>query len=117
MRPSSIIGSSRPTSRWAAARLLSTTLLVVFACLAAGAFELSRAIGGNSLSWAYVFEWPLFAGMAIFLCWRIWTGHSQLSGQGGSALGQDEQDKLAAWNRYLAELNSDAEQGHRGSGR
>ena len=55
--------------------------------------------------------------MAIFLCWRIWTGHSQLSGQGGSALGQDEQDKLAAWNRYLAELNSDAEQGHRGSGR
>ncbi len=32
-----------------------------------GDWQLHRALGGNSLSWAYTFEWPLFAVMgALF---------------------------------------------------
>jgi hypothetical protein len=38
-------------------------------CCAGFTFELYRANSGNSLSWAYVFEWPIFAGYAIYM-WR-----------------------------------------------
>jgi hypothetical protein len=31
-----------------------------------GDWQLRRALGGNSLSWAYTFEWPLFAVMGAF---------------------------------------------------
>ncbi|HEY1824285.1 MAG TPA: hypothetical protein VGG83_30640 [Trebonia sp.] len=30
-----------------------------------GDWQYHRAIGGNGLSWAYTFEWPLFAGFAV----------------------------------------------------
>jgi DNA-binding transcriptional regulator of glucitol operon len=30
-----------------------------------GNWQLQRATGGNGLSWAYVFEWPLFAAFAV----------------------------------------------------
>ena len=33
-------------------------------CIPAFVFELDRALGGNTLSWAYVFEWPLLGGYA-----------------------------------------------------
>jgi hypothetical protein len=34
-------------------------------------WQLGRALGGNSLSWAYTFEWPLFAGYACFVWWQL----------------------------------------------
>ncbi len=34
-------------------------------------FELKRALGGNGLSWAYVFEWPLLGGFAVYMWWNI----------------------------------------------
>ena len=30
-----------------------------------GDWQLHRALGGNALSWAYTFEWPLFAGFGV----------------------------------------------------
>ncbi|MGH9016548.1 MAG: hypothetical protein ACRDY1_02255, partial [Acidimicrobiales bacterium] len=30
-----------------------------------------RALSGNTLSWAYVFEWPIFAGYAVFMWWKL----------------------------------------------
>jgi hypothetical protein len=30
-----------------------------------GDWQLHRALAGNALSWAYTFEWPLFAGFAV----------------------------------------------------
>lgn len=30
-----------------------------------GDWQWHRALGGNGLSWAYTFEWPLFAGFAV----------------------------------------------------
>jgi hypothetical protein len=44
-------------------------LLVTFAWLTR--WQLSRALGGNTLSWAYTFEWPLFAGYAIYVWWQL----------------------------------------------
>lgn len=40
-------------------------------CIAGFYFEINRAVGGNALSWAYVFEWPLFAGFAIYMWWNL----------------------------------------------
>src|SRR6202012_3451076 len=43
----------------------------LFSCAAAlgmlwlGDWQYHRAVGGNGLSWAYTFEWPLFAGFAL----------------------------------------------------
>jgi hypothetical protein len=34
-------------------------------------WQVRRALGGNDLSWAYVFEWPFFAGYAIYMWWRF----------------------------------------------
>jgi hypothetical protein len=35
------------------------------------AWQVRRALDGNQLSWAYVFEWPFFAGYAIYMWWRF----------------------------------------------
>ena len=54
------------------ARRLHLTLGVgLVLCVAAFWFELSRAIGGNALSWAYVFEWPLLAVFAVYMWWQL----------------------------------------------
>lgn len=44
-------------------------LLAEVICLSAFYIEIRRAIGGNHLSWAYVFEWPIFAGYAVYV-WK-----------------------------------------------
>jgi hypothetical protein len=44
-------------------------LLPTFAWLTR--WQLSRALDGNTLSWAYTFEWPLFAGYAIYVWWQL----------------------------------------------
>jgi len=31
-----------------------------------GAWQLHRALSGNTLSWAYTFEWPLFAIFGVY---------------------------------------------------
>jgi hypothetical protein len=44
-------------------------LLPVFAWLTW--WQLRRALSGNTLSWAYTFEWPLFAGYAVYVWWQL----------------------------------------------
>jgi hypothetical protein len=44
-------------------------LLPTFAWLTDWQFE--RATGGNTLSWAYTFEWPLFGVYAIYMWWQL----------------------------------------------
>jgi hypothetical protein len=51
------------------------TLVVVLAlCAVAFRFELGRALGGNGLSWAYVFEWPMFAIFGVYMWWSVLHG-------------------------------------------
>ena len=56
------------TPAWLARHGLAATLVGGF--LALGWWQLSRATGGNGLSWAYAVEWPVFAGFVVFLWWR-----------------------------------------------
>ena len=58
--------------RGAAALKAHASLAVGLAlCVAAFWFEIGRAERGNSLSWAYVFEWPLLGAFAVYMWWKI----------------------------------------------
>ena len=34
-------------------------------------WQVRRATSGNTLSWAYVFEWPFFLGYLLYMWWRL----------------------------------------------
>jgi hypothetical protein len=100
-----------------------------------GDWQLHRALSGNGLSWAYTFEWPLFAGFAVVFWaktirdeFHIRTGkvpdpkvaadippESELPaglGTGQAVEDPDETDEeLAKYNAYLARLNAEVK-GH-----
>jgi len=102
--------------RWFSARAVRLHLalaILVPLCAALCDWQVHRAISGNSLSWAYVFEWPFFAGYGVFLWWKL------LHDQPGFArpehparppdAGADEDpeaEEVAAYNRYLARLHT-----------
>lgn len=76
-----------------------TIVCVTAFCLLAR-WQVHRALSGNELSWAYAFEWPFFAGYAIYMWWR-------LLGDDERALpppSDREREELEAYNRYLAGL-------------
>jgi len=54
-----------------ALKLHAVILIVVPGFLALCIWQITRALGGNTLSWAYVFEWPLFAAYAVYMWWRL----------------------------------------------
>ena len=110
-----------------AIKLHVVILIVVPAFLALCLWQISRALDGNSLSWAYVFEWPLFACYAVYMWWRFVheaaedtpppaTAGADPGGPAASAADDDtpapeetaqekEEDKeMAAYNDYLAQL-------------
>jgi len=53
------------TPAWLVRHVVTVVLVVAF--LALGWWQISRAAAGNTLSWAYALEWPVFAGFVIFL--------------------------------------------------
>jgi hypothetical protein len=101
-----------------------------------GDWQLHRAMSGNALSWAYTFEWPLFAGFAVVFWvktirdeFRIKRGE-MLSGSSeeteslpfgvgtfhvpaaqSAAPADDEDPELSAYNAYLTRLNAEVK-GH-----
>jgi hypothetical protein len=97
------------------AALTATVALCVPGFLALGWWQLSRALSGNSLSWAYTFEWPLFAGYLVWVWWRLLhEDPTPSAGEADGATGalggseeapqEEEDEELAAYNRYLAAL-------------
>jgi hypothetical protein len=92
------------------ARILRLHAGVVFAvtiCVSAFVIEVIRAIDGNTLSWAYVFEWPLLGCYAIYMWRRLLRdergGPAERSVQRPA---EGDEEALAAWNRYLADLHA-----------
>ena len=106
-----------------------TAALVVPACGALCFWQVTRALSGNTLSWAYVFEWPIFGAYAVFLWWKLIheapgppraaapvaappaaggppDGDSTGAGPGHPDDDETEDDELAAYNRYLAALHA-----------
>lgn len=64
--------------RWFSKRALLWHLLLIVivpACLYAGWWQAHRAIGGNTLSWAYTVEWPIFAVVAVIGWWQLIMEH------------------------------------------
>ncbi len=99
-----------------------------------GDWQLRRALSGNGLSWAYTFEWPLFAGFAVVFWAKTIRDEFRIRRGGGEALetdpvtealpagigiqqvqvpGDDAGDEeLARYNRYLARLNDEVKGTH-----
>jgi hypothetical protein len=82
-------------------------------CIGAFCFELIRALGGHTFSWMYVFEWPLFAGFAIYMWWNLLNGLDRQPRQTSSGNLRPPADKegaghedLEAWHRYLLEMEA-----------
>jgi len=82
-------------------------------CVAAFLFEVKRALGGNELSWAYVFEWPMFAVFAVYMWWT--TLHQNRRRRRTAAkpkvVAPEHADMLRRWQqheRYLAATEAEA---------
>jgi len=83
--------------------------ILVPACAALCDWQVHRALSGNSLSWAYVFEWPFFACYGTYMWWRL--VHDQMPSRRarpGPRTAVERADpageEMAAYNAYLAEL-------------
>jgi hypothetical protein len=115
-----------------ALKLHAVILIVVPGFMALCVWQIYRAIGGNELSWAYVFEWPFFAAYAIYMWWRfvhevpettpsVVSADTRTVPAGGTVTpavtdddvagaedaeeAKDAEDaELAAYNQYLAQL-------------
>lgn len=95
-------------------------VVLVAAMLALGGWQLSRATGGNMLSWAYTIQWPIFAGFVVFIWWREvrrtllgeGTAPSTTATRGPvvtrhpSEYDEADDPELAAYNRFLAWLSA-----------
>jgi hypothetical protein len=56
------------TPAWIARHVALVVLVAGF--LGLGWWQVTRAAEGNSLSFGYAIEWPVFAGFVVFLWWR-----------------------------------------------
>ena len=135
------MSGTQAASRWRfliTPKWLGWHVFVIFATagmLWLGNWQLHRAEGGNALSWAYTFEWPLFAIFAVVFWAKTIrdevhppaeaesadgvglpggipappAGGAQPAGDTGEA--DEDDEELAAYNAYLARLTREVK-GH-----
>ena len=131
----SVSAPPRSAPRWWSGRAVTLHLaaaVTVTLCGTAAWWQVHRALGGNGLSWLYVFEWPAFSAVAVWLWWVLLTMPAGPAGKGGAGpvpapagTGPPDRDlvlarrrapltwdpeaepePLRAYNRYLADLNA-----------
>jgi hypothetical protein len=136
------MSGAKPRPRWwflVTPRWLGWHAFVVLAAwgmLWLGDWQFHRAEGGNALSWAYTFEWPIFVIFGVVFWaktiadeWKAAAGGARLRATepalpaaAHTAAGTDEFDaeddpELAAYNAYLSRLSSGQQAGRfQGSG-
>ncbi|HTS98704.1 MAG TPA: hypothetical protein VMI33_19010 [Streptosporangiaceae bacterium] len=116
------------TPKWLAWHAFA--VVAILGMLWLGDWQFHRAESGNALSWAYTFEWPIFAIFGVVF-WaktirdelkppapagqaeeaelpagaRSAPGPAGAAGHSGQAGDEAEDPELAAYNAYLARLN------------
>ena len=75
-------------------------------CAAAFLLELSRALAGNQLSWAYVAEWPILALYAIYVWHKLLN--EEREGVPATAPVDLDDAPLRAYNDYLGRVHGSA---------
>ncbi len=98
---------TRTRLRGAAAVKTHLTLAAgLLVCAAAFWFEVGRALGGNTLSWAYVFEWPLLGGFAVYMWWKVLHPDAEVRPpkKPRAELAPEYSGMLAAWEQHQSEL-------------
>jgi len=74
-------------------------------CALAFWFELGRALRGNSLSWAYVFEWPLLGAFGVYMWWKVnHPGVRTRRSSRPSEVAPEFEGMLAAWQEHQRDL-------------
>jgi hypothetical protein len=83
-------------------------VLAELICVSAFLFEIKRALGGNTLSWAYVFEWPILGAYAIYMWRKLLVHESESSPSVGvhEETAPEDDVKLRAWNDYLQQVHA-----------
>jgi hypothetical protein len=127
--------STRESSQWGfliAPRWLCWHVFVILSVLGMlwlGSWQLHRAESGNSLSWAYTFEWPLFAIFAVVFWVKTIRDEvrppaqprdafalpggipvppsAARSAAGGGQEPAEDDEELAPYNAYLARLTKE----------
>jgi hypothetical protein len=93
-----------------AIRLHATLVVLIVSFTLLARWQVARALGGNDLSWAYAFEWPLFAIYACFIWWRILHDDQPDRATRRLSARSTEKDaraetELSEYNAYLASLH------------
>jgi hypothetical protein len=122
------------TPRWLAWHAFA--VLAAWGMLWLGDWQFHRAEGGNALSWAYTFEWPVFVIFGVVFWaktivdeWRTPGGSRALTARPPQPAGEaalpaaahtpatsdafddTEDPELAAYNAYLAGLSAGQQRG------
>ncbi len=82
-------------------------VLAEIICAAGFAVEFYRARAGNTLSWAYVFEWPIFGAYAVYV-WRKLLRDGRGAAPESPPSGEDNADALETYNEYLRSVHRPA---------
>jgi hypothetical protein len=83
-------------------------------CISAFVVEISRAMAGNTLSWAYVFEWPILGIYAVFM-WRRLLREDDATTSTTVPSPKDE-SRLDAYNEYLNQVHGSRSAKHTSDG-
>lgn len=73
-------------------------------CASAFVVELTRAESGNTLSWAYVFEWPILGAYAVYV-WR--KLRLEAPAEPPPPATEGESAALDRYNRFLDQVHHD----------
>ena len=94
-------------------RILGIHLGLILAealCVSAFVIEVHRARQGNTLSWAYVFEWPIFAVYAVYLWRKLLHEEREPTVPRVAPTSDEDAAALKAYNEYLDQIHGNSKE-------